>query len=429
MDRSLVGAPADYRADAGLRRQFGALASSQRLRRQRAWEIAERVLTPVALAAELPPSVAAELPAFQTWHGSDDITRIFRRLYAELGAADRERRARWTPEALAAAWRWNDGSVADFETWTQKRLAAYVAGIDEARDVHGLGGLTRVTYSPAASQHLLLSYPEVIACREGSVDIPPDDATAPADGCGERRPKPACLAAEFPDGSAIIKATFRRADVELPLDVYATSSEALRTRMSSDEPSWQPADAQATPGESDAYALELPNGNVFWLTGLHVMTKELDDWFWLSLWWSADPDSDFGADRPSSIPVPFNHYKMCSVVDFAEGDADPSGGFGVYQTSLGDALAVVHEGSGGPTWCSNPYIEIEPGAAETNCIGCHQLAGSGLSATEIIGDEGARPARSRVRVTHRIDSDYVFALSAGEDLGSMFTETVQHFAP
>ena len=431
IDRSLVGTPAEYRPDSALRPEWAGLASSQRLRRERAWQIAARVLTPVALAAELSPVVAAELPAFQTWHGRDDITRVFRRLYAELGEAEQGRRARFDPEALEAAWRWNDNSVADFEAWTAERLATYVAGIAEASSVHGLGGLTRVTYSPAASQHLLSSYPEVVACREGSSDTPADDAAdgPTRDGCGSRRPKPACLVDVFPPGAAIVKASFRRADVEAPLDVYATSSDALRTRMSSDAPSWETSDAVASPNQLDAYTLELPNGAAYWLTGLHVMTKELDDWYWLSLWWSADPDSDFGADRPSSIPAPFNHYKLCSVVDFAEGDADPTGGFGGDQKSLGHALAVMHEGPRGPSWCSNPYIETEPGGAATSCIGCHQHAGSGLSATEIISDEAARPAHSRVRVADRIDSDYVFGLSAGEDLGSMFLETEQHFAP
>ncbi len=44
---------------------------------------------------------------------------------------------------------------------------------------------------------------------------------------------------------------------------------------------------------------------------------------------------------------------------------------------------------------------------------------------EIISDEQARPAHGRVRVTDRIGSDYVFAPSAGADLGSMFLETGQ----
>ncbi len=431
VDRWLIGTPAQYPPDPALRPELSALAASQRLRRERAWQIAERVLTPVALAGELSPLVAAELPAFQTWHGRDDITRIFRRLYAELGEADRKRRARFSPGALEAAWRWNDDAVADFEAWTAERRATYSEGIDDASSAHGLGGLTRVTYSPAASQHLLLSYPEVVACREGRAHAPADDAAASAssEGCGSQLRDPACLADAFPPGAAIIKASFRRADVTEPLDVYVTSSDALRTRMSSNEPSWERGDEQASPSESDAYTLELPNGNVYWLTGLHVMTKELDDWFWLSLWWSADPDSDFGADRPGSIPAPFNHYKLCSVVDFVEGDVDPTGGFDGDQRSLGDALAVMHEGPTGPTWCSNPYIEIEPGAAETSCIGCHQHAASGLSSTEIISDERARPARSRARTLDRIDSDYVFGLSTGEDLGSMFLETEQHFAP
>ena len=59
---------------------------------------------------------------------------------------------------------------------------------------------------------------------------------------------------------------------------------------------------------------------------------------------------DYGRDRPASLSEGvWGQYKMCAAVAF------------------------------GDTWCSNPYIETDPGLVQTNCIGCHQLAGSGTA--------------------------------------------------
>ena len=67
---------------------------------------------------------------------------------------------------------------------------------------------------------------------------------------------------------------------------------------------------------------------------------------------------------------------MCVTTELTELDPDPYGGFATDAPSLGEALAVVHEGVGGPTWCSNPFIDAAPGLARGNCIGCHQHAGT-----------------------------------------------------
>lgn len=439
VNRALVGSPSQYTPDPTLREQHSALRASQRERRRRAWQIAERVLAPVALAEEV-PHAPAQILRFQSWHGRDDITRIFRNLYADLTDDERQRRARFHPSAIEAAWRADEVAVADLEAWTEERRRQYVAALDEAIDVHGLGGLTRVTYSPEASLHLLLSYPEALACGEAeptegplslapvaSAELQPALQSAPTAGCVSPRSKPVCLRGEFPPGAVIVKASFRRAEVGVPLGDFDTSAAGLGKRLVAAEPSWLPPDGGAAPSREQAFTLRLPNGNRYWLAGLHIMTKELDDWFWLSLWWSADPSSDFGADRPRSVPAPFDHYKMCAVVDFVEGDAVPWVAADA-APSLEQALTASWEGLGGPTWCSNPYIETEPGAASTNCIGCHQHAGRGLTARQILGDPEAHQRSGRLRERESFDADYVFALTQGENLSAMFRETEEHFA-
>jgi hypothetical protein len=158
------------------------------------------------------------------------------------------------------------------------------------------------------------------------------------------------------------------------------------------------------------------------------MTKELEHWVWVTLWWSDRPDEDFGADRPADFPAAFARYKLCSVVAFEEGDDDPSGGFDGEDESLARALATVHSGVGGPTWCSNPYIERGAGNAATNCVGCHQHAGTPLRSEDILGSPEAFPDFSRTEQRPSFPTDYVFSVRLGDDLGAMFLETEEHYA-
>lgn len=420
VDRSLVGGPAAYVPDRSLRAREAELAGSQRLRRQTAWQIAERVLRATPLRAEV-GLAEATLPVWQTWHAKDDITRIFRRIYSGLAPGERSARGVLPPDAIDAAWAWNDGAVADFEEWTSERLDAYQRGIDAESEVAGLGGIYRVSYAPAASRRLLESHSEVLGCMERE---PADELQST---CSGQRAAAECLAGEFSDASVIVKASWRRSDLGARLPVYDTSAAGLERRLSERGGfAWGDADGYADPSADEIYTLRLPGGNAFRLAGLHIMSKELEHWFWITLWWSPDPGADFGEDRPGTLPPPFDHYKLCSVVSFAESDPDPAGS-SARHPSLAAALAATDEGVGGPTWCSNPYLEAGAGNAATNCIGCHQHAGTQLRPEDILGSAEEFPEFGRTQVRQTFPADYVFAPTQGDDLGAMFEETEGHF--
>jgi hypothetical protein len=215
-----------------------------------------------------------------------------------------------------------------------------------------------------------------------------------------------CLDGGFPPGSAIVKADYRRVGFGVLLSVHDTSASALEALLAGDA-DWGEGRELADPGPEDVFTVELPNGNRFRLAALHVMTKELDHWTWVTLWWSADPAVDFGADRPESLErAPWSSYKMCAATEFAERDPSPTGD--VTDRSLADALGAVYEGVGGPTWCSNPFLERGVGNAATNCVGCHQYAGTELSVEEIL----ALDARGRPLARSDFPTDYAF--TAGE---------------
>jgi hypothetical protein len=160
------------------------------------------------------------------------------------------------------------------------------------------------------------------------------------------------------------------------------------------------------------------------------MTKELDHWQWITLWWSGDPDTDFGEDRPAAIAGlggPWKNYKMCVATDFQEGDPDPMGGFAEASPTLASALASVHGGVGSPSWCSNPYLEEGPGNMATNCIGCHQHGGTNHTAESIIGELDKFPEHGRTQLRNNFPHDYSWALSDGDRLASSFREIVSYF--
>jgi hypothetical protein len=441
VDRSLVGEPAAYQPDVTLREREAALWRSQRLRREAAWSVVGRVLSAVKVdAALVPAATAGRLPAWQSWHAKDDLTRIFRHLYPDLDPAARAAREHFSEQAIDAAWSWNDTAIADYPDWTSERLAAYARGVADATDLAGLAGIYRVAYGPAASRHWLDSYPEVLGCEARASQLaaesqPAAHAAMPtAPGlvrtCSvPSDPAPACLAGPFPDAAIIVKANWRRADTGVALPVFDTSASALERRLdASGTFSWDGADGSAEPGEDEIYTLRLPNGNAFRLAGLHVMTRELDHWFWLTLWWSPEPNEDFGADRPAGLPAPWQHYKLCAVAAFSEGDADPNGGFAEDHPSLGAALSATRALRGDSTWCSNPYIEAGAGNAASNCIGCHQHAGSGLRTQDILADTLRFPDHGRQAERRTFPSDYVFAATVGDDIAAMLRETEDHYA-
>ena len=518
-DRKIIGHAADYPADTMLRAREAELAASQSARREVAWDTVAKVLAPIELAATIPGVYDSRMPRWQTWYGEDDIDRTFLRMYEGLGVGGRAARERFTEAAIDEAFEWNTTAVDELPNWSADRWLEYVAAIDSAEKLAGVGSIARVGYDAPAARHMLASYPEIIACMAG--DRPPAFADGPSEGtrravrdtasmqqCQQRTYGPffvaggetlralvetdgyvelvvregtapggaeacrdddtpvcevtgagpymvdviagdgavdvvvvveydeakptwaACLDGVFDMDAVVVKADWRRAQFDFQLPVYDTSAQALARVMSADMPDWGAGDTQADPGPSEIYTLTLANGNTYRLAALHIMTKELDHWQWVTLWWSAQPDVDFGADRPAAIaalPEPWSNYKMCTATMFDERDPDPEGGYGAIAPTLAASLAAVHGGAGSPSWCSNPYLEAGPGNAATNCIGCHQHGGSGLTSEAIVGDMGAFPGHGRTQVRNNFPHDYSFAVDEGDRLGRNFLDVIEWY--
>jgi hypothetical protein len=432
-ERTILGRAVPYAADPTLDQESARLASSQKLRREVAWRSLAKILASTSIAE---PTVTVptggspdagerpKLPTFRTWYQKDDIERMFGRIYAAHGPDARRGRKPFAAEKLGEVFDWN---ATDRGAWTLEEYFARVKEIDTTVEAQGLGGNARVSYSTGLTRHLMQNWAKLSRCFRGEVADEPNAEPASATNFAT------CLDAEFPADAAAIKASWARSDFNFTVPVHATTPENLTARLAGklDEGGWGPGAAKASPGEREIYTVRMSDGATFRMPALHLVTKELRHWLWITIWWSPDPDTDFGADRPPAIRDlggPWKNYKMCVVTDYREGDPDPTGGFPTGPGSLGDALAAVHSGPGGASWCSNPYIERGPKNAQTNCIGCHQHGGTALFSEDILADPKAFPLSGRTLLRRNFPADYLFAATAApENIASIIDAQVSHF--
>ena len=465
------------------------------------WDAEAAACAPVCDNLSLPEGQEIpRVPRWETWYGVEDIDRIFDDAYAHLDDDQRLARAPLSDVLIGSAMRTSHEEKERSDRWPLRRYTQAVLdlfGCDlergenesdedyEARcavarqsEFSGAsaagGGIARIMYSPGMVLHVMRNYAEVLACPgestadtwcegDGCVDPPDSFATCfttefPADAGhpfaaldpDEVGPTTAEVLAALPPagGSVLIKAVWARVGFGFSLPAFDTDAEALTRRLQPGaRAEWeesgdrQYADGSEFPTAADIYTIQTRSGATYRLTGLHIMSKELRHWQWVTLWWSDEPDTDFGEDRPASfaeLPPVWSNYKMCTVVDYLEHDPDVQGRF-EDMPSLAAALAATESVAGMPTWCSNPYIEHEAGNARTNCIGCHQHAGSRIDESGAVFDLAAvirsedatvsadnpYPSNGRTRRRTAFPADYSWAFSRIDDLTQLLRSEVE----
>jgi len=428
LERKAVGKAAEYPADTTLRARLETLESSQKARREAAWKAVARILQPVKVAD---PTLKvdgkpATIPLFRTWYGKDDFERMFGKMYGDLPANARKERKPFTLADARRAFEWNASSLGSS---TDQDYFDRIAKVQNDTSVQGLGGNHRVAYSPAIFEHLMSDYGTLVDClpKLDANAIQPEDEPASATNFAP------CFRKEFPADAALVKMSWYRANFgseRLPLPTYDTSAATLKAKMdgSSDQGAWGKGVGKADPDDASIYTVGMSDGTRFRMPALHLVTKELREWLWITLWWSETPDEDFGADRPEEIKKlggPWSHYKMSVVVSYEERDPDPRGG---YEGSLGDAIQATYGGVGKPSWASNPYLEKGAPNAQSNCIGCHQHAGTRENSESILGAPDRFPQASRTKLRKNFPMDYLWAVSsAPERLAGIIEDQVKHY--
>ncbi len=457
--RSLVGVAAPYEPDAALSAPEAgeALAADVRRRREAGWATVYKVLEPVPLLGLVeviedhpevswPEDDVPEVPRWETWYGVEDLKRMFQHLYEGLGAEGRQTRAPLSAAALAEAEVWNAGAAARSDRWPLERYLDHVRQLGqcpegtpieecapalEALLGGAVTGTTRILYSPGTARHLLGGYAGAVACLDALDSLPLEAAPPSADNFT------ACFADELPADAVLVKAQWVRADFEPELPAFDTDAEAMRRRLEGSATWAEEGDRVVDPSPRDIYTIGLRDGSVFRLAGMHIMTKELRHWQWVTLWWSDLPGDDFGADRPArfaDLPPVWSRYKMCAVSWFDE--RDPELGRRYQELpSLAAALDATGGAPGEPSWCSNPYIEHGRANAGTNCIGCHQHGGSVVAHDRdgdgvldpfdldaVIHDEARFPAIGRVQIRETFPADYMYSFNRVDDVANVFAQ-------
>lgn len=433
-ERKLVGPAVPYPADSTLRARTEELALSQKKRREVAWKAIAKVLQPVKVQEKM-IKVSADggvvdggsprdggtlssvtLPMFRTWYGRDDFERIFGKAYGDLTKTQRQKRTPFTEKQIDKVFDWNATSAG---SWTNDDYLKRIKAVIDQQSVQGLGGNGRVSYSPGYFRHFLRNYGTTYNCLKILPTLefssPPPSATNFSQ----------CYKTEFPIDAAVIKASWSRDAFGNKLPVHDTTAAALKDRMdgSLDNGGWGEGERQVTPAANQVYTMKTSDGSTYWLNGIHLITKELRDWLWITIWYSDSPDTDFGQDRPAEIKAlgaPWTNYKMAVSMAYDERDPDPKGGF---TGSLGDALKAVYPGVGGPSWASNPYIEKGEKNAQTNCIGCHQHAGfEGMGPEVILADEAKFPKAGRTKLRKSFPTDYTWSFDFAPE---QFVRTIE----
>lgn len=423
LDRLLIGQATDYPADPNMRASLPDLAASQAKRRAQAWEIVKKVLAPVAVDAGKDGGSTASMPRFQTWYAKDEILPMFDRLLRQQTAEERAQKTPPSAAQIAAAFEWQAERAKTLPSWSQARLDQRRAEI-EADGPAALGGPERVLMSPALVGHLYAHYDAILGCV-GNVP----DTIAPPPSATNFAP---CVGEEFPIGSVVVKA--RWIPDTLPLEAHDTSAAALTSTITTGE--WPVASRTVAPDDRGIYTMKLASGIRMRLAALHIATKELRDWMWITLFWSDTPAIDFGADRPSDITGPFANYKMCTTVAFDEEDNPPTtrpdaGVDDASTMTTESTLAAAHAATrafGPRTWCSNPYLEHGPGNAKTNCIGCHQHGGTTHTSQSILEGPTAFPDGSREKIRTNFPADYLFITGTGLELAALMKAKVDQLS-
>lgn len=449
--RVLIGRGKDYRPVSGTKAQqavFDELMHNMKLRRDFAWQIVDQMLQPTTI--KLPGSgVQVDVPLWQTWYeglgsdlgdDNDELPGLFNSFFEKLKKNPSADLSATADQTL------NEQAMKDLtRSVTVQRMTAVLrqnAGLSTQ-----FGGQGTTLFSPSFVKHMMVMAREVENCSFKGIT----PATQP--------PSPDnfshCIK-EFPRDAVMVKTAW--VDLANGVAVHDTSLAGMTAVIN--EGTWpggglHPGKPNTDkPSPSSIYTNETEDGRRFGLAAIHLVTKDVREWVWVSLWWSPNPASDFGADRPDSIAKYNNgvwaNYKMCVVSSFDEGDLQPWSHYTGKQDTLGQSIratfdaiqahvakgvtgdiiigvddATLPASARGPwaaphnrvtTWCSNPFVEAHSGNGRTSCIGCHQLVmteslakpGASASFREAMNGQAPQFARSLLFKNFTADFSWAF---------------------
>ncbi|MES2745141.1 MAG: hypothetical protein V4655_06930 [Bdellovibrionota bacterium] len=323
----------------------------------------------------------ADFVVWQTWYTREDLQRIFRRAYQQLGKEGRAERKALSEDLIAQSMAYHDTEQFAEEGWDgasfDRWLSRYV-GKENA-----IPGLNKVLMNREALVVILKNYAAINTCLRNLEGAKP---------CHE-------LSLAFPKGAAFLKTAWRRGQIDGDFKVPYYQTDDLLAQLSGSE--WRSHDS-GIPLSTNAYRMETPSHQVFHLVGIHLNTRLDTQWLYSSVW----------AEN--------NSYRACTSMDF-HGLANPLAKG--WEKSVADAEAQL-----GHSWCSSPYLEGGEQNHKTNCVGCHQHAGSAWTEESFTTalTENLSALTQDAKVHSR--SDQVWSLLNGpEPLSSIIYQEIDYF--
>ena len=237
-----------------------------------------------------------------------------------------------------------------------------------------------VLYNPTAASHIRenkLYDPQVLQARWKTLN----DLNSPV---GETS------IPEFPDSSIVVKALWLTVgptnpevlsvwdppDKSLAKCVYGCERQIKVQLAAANQPCNLPVHGATPVLSSCFYSVRDPTtlGYRLILFGLHVATKETEDWTWSTLWWQEQPEKGQyagGRPNPPILQGCWRNYVMDTTLSMAtpeESTARP--------TTVPAGQRCLAKASQIAKICFNPYLELamKPNGDKSNCMNCHRQA-------------------------------------------------------
>lgn len=387
--RGLVKRGTDYRPiDDDPTQLFGDLEKSMSKRREVAWGIVEQMIAPQTLSID---DTEYNIPLWHTWYegarGNPEFYSKIDIFYGKMKACKKKSddgKCKKSYRQLAEETLKGATGKAESKNFGSSLTDANMSQILEQqkkvfeKGLKGHEGTGFTLFSPSFVQHVLEESKGVMNCETDHA--PKTEPNTKPPSAEQFSP---CMR-EFPRSAVMVKASWQP-DVDKGMPFHDTTDTAMTNLFNL---SGWPQSQTATYDARKMYTVETREGRLYGLRSIHFSTKDTREWIWVSLWWDPKPNSDFGQDRPDSIDGVWANYKMCVTSAFNEKDPTPWKGFEKDAPLLAkaikanyDTLVSANSAANGSrdnltTWCSNPNVETDQQNHKTNCIGCHQYAGS-----------------------------------------------------
>lgn len=393
--RFILGSPEEF--DTTILKQVDSLqlAEDWLYQRQIAWKIWADMSAPLS---DRPYS----FPKWQSWYAREDLQRIFHYLYKKIGKEARQKRRAFTAEEIGLALEWHDKKQFLEPDWDRSRFERWLEKFDTELKQKSIPGMSKVLMNRTALTYFLTHYQLM-------------------HDCAWQKPLPAiCKEISFPQYSAFVKTAWRRGDDDFAVPSFSSELQELAQHLAAD--SWQ-QNASWIPQNHQSYQIQTQAGHTFHLTGIHTSIKLDPNWFWISLWLGTAANSGFGLDKPTELMKQWGYYEICATLGFDALKIEASNEALAPLTTA----AQMAQSSSQASWCSNPYLETGENNHLTNCIGCHQHAGSAWTDLEF---------RNRLKfdlASMTLDSqtsstDFIWSIFNGPDpLATYISQEIEYF--